>query len=78
MKRYPLRTLLRTPVPTETLTSLLRSTSFKEPSKNPSKSRVLLHDPLGVRAGFCECYVERMPTSEGRRVYLPRRSLQLV
>ena len=44
-----LRTLLRTSVSIETLTrTLLRSTSFKEPSKNPSKSRVRLHDPLAV------------------------------
>ena len=49
----PSRTILRTSVPTETLTrhilrTLLRSTSFlKEPSKNPYKSRVLLDDPLG-------------------------------
>ena len=48
--RLPLlRTLLRTSIPTETLTTRLlralpRSTSFQEPSKNASKSRVLLHN----------------------------------
>ena len=49
-----LRTLLRTSVSIEALTrrllrTLQRRTSFKEQSKNPSKSRVRLHDPLGVR-----------------------------
>ena len=44
-----LRTLLRTSVPTETLTrhlgTLLRSTSFKKPSQN-LLGNILLHDPL--------------------------------
>ena len=33
----------------ETLREPQGMSLFKEPSKNPSKSRVLLHDPLGVR-----------------------------
>ena len=55
-----LRALLRTPVPTETLTRRLlrilpRSTSLKEPSRNPYKSRTLFHDPL-----VCTQYVLRI------------------
>ena len=41
------------PPPPPLLRTPLRSTSFKATSKNPSKSRMLLHDPLGVRPILC-------------------------